>query len=66
MQKKQLKDYLKSRKERLKNQGLCQDCGQRPPRRLNTLCIGCLISRRNSAKRRYHAKKHGVKQENPS
>jgi hypothetical protein len=40
-------DCLRRRKVRLKKIRLCQDCGNRPPKRGKTLCIDCLASRRD-------------------
>lgn len=45
----QTRDCLRRRKQRLKQAGLCQDCGHETPKEGRTLCSYCLESRKRTA-----------------
>lgn len=49
---KQIRECLKARKQRLKEDGMCQDCGALKPRVGRTLCMFCLDARRRSERMR--------------
>lgn len=51
---KQIRDCLRRRRERLKKEGICQDCGKATPQAGSTLCFFCLDSRRRNEKLRLH------------
>lgn len=42
--------YQRARKQRLKALGICQDCGQAPPKLDRTLCQRCITNRTNYLK----------------
>ena len=42
--------YQRARKQSLKARGLCQDCGQAPPKPERTLCQRCITNRTNHLK----------------
>jgi len=44
------KEYMQERRNLLKKNGLCQECGLCAPYPDRTLCLECLISRRKWAK----------------